>query len=203
MAYKIFISYKFSESQVLRDAIITELGTDATYYCGETSKSPDLTDLKTDSIKNRLKDMIYSTSITVVILSPNMLESKWIDWEIEYSLKEIKRGDIHSKTNGIVAVISKIDGGYEWFKHISHNYHDKAVITFDMGKTFEIISRNHFNSEPPIWHCTDCKTYDSMYGSYISFVDEDEFLNNIDYYLDNAYEKSKKKISDYNLVREK
>lgn len=203
MAYKTFISYKYNESQALRDAIIKKLGSDATYYRGETSSSPDLTDLKTDSIKKKLKDMIYDTSVIVVILSPNMTESKWIDWEIEYSLKEIKRGDAHSKTNGIVAVISKIEGNYEWFKHFSYNYHDKRVVNFDMKKTFEIISKNHFNSRPPIWHCSKCKTYDSDYGSYISFVEEDNFLDNLDYYLDRAYEKSKKRISDYALIRRK
>ena len=87
MAYKTFISYKYDESQALRDAIIEKLGNDAIYYCGETSISPNLTDLKTYSIKEKLKDMIYNTSITIVILSPKMSKSKWIEWEIEYSLK--------------------------------------------------------------------------------------------------------------------
>lgn len=27
--------------------------------------------------------MIYSTSVTIVIISPHMKESNWIDWEIE------------------------------------------------------------------------------------------------------------------------
>ena len=37
MAHKTFISYKYSESQDLRDRIIDALGEDATYYKGETS----------------------------------------------------------------------------------------------------------------------------------------------------------------------
>ena len=31
---------------------------------------------------------MYDTSVTIVIISPNMKKSKWIDWEIEYCLKD-------------------------------------------------------------------------------------------------------------------
>ena len=85
MSHKTFISYKYSESQELRDKIVEALGQDAKYYKGETSDSPDLTDMKTETIKNHLKDMLFDTTVTVVIISPNMKKSKWIDWEIEYS----------------------------------------------------------------------------------------------------------------------
>lgn len=58
MAHKTFISYKYSEATKLRDDIIEALGDDATYYKGETSDSPDLTDTSTENIKTKLKDMI-------------------------------------------------------------------------------------------------------------------------------------------------
>ena len=89
MAHKTFISYKYSESQKLRDRIIEALGDDATYYKGETSESPDLSDTSTENIKKNLRDMMFDTSVTIIILSPNMKESKWIDWEIEYCLKKM------------------------------------------------------------------------------------------------------------------
>ena len=91
MAHKTFISYKYSEAQELRDKIIKSLGDDATYYKGERSDSPDLTDTSTENIKIALKNMMYDTSVTIVIISPNMKNSKWIDWEVEYSLKNIQR----------------------------------------------------------------------------------------------------------------
>lgn len=50
MAHKTFISYKYSEAQDLRDRIINELGDDASFYMGETSNSPDLTDTSTENI---------------------------------------------------------------------------------------------------------------------------------------------------------
>lgn len=56
MAHKTFISYKYSEARDLRDKILKALGKDAVYYQGETSDSPDLTDLKSETIKN-----IYET----------------------------------------------------------------------------------------------------------------------------------------------
>lgn len=104
MAHKTFISYKYSEARDLRDAIIDSLGDDATYYKGETSDSPDLTDTTTENIKKVLRDKMYDTSVTIVIISPNMKKSKWIDWEIEYSLKSTTRKGRTSHTNGVVGV---------------------------------------------------------------------------------------------------
>ena len=54
MAHKTFISYKYTESRNLRDRIIRALGPDATYYNGETSESPDMSDLKTETIRKKL-----------------------------------------------------------------------------------------------------------------------------------------------------
>ena len=105
MAHKTFISYKYSEAQNLRDRIIKALGDDASYYKGETSDSPDLTDTSTENIKKNLKDMMYDTSVTIVVISPHIKESKWIDWEVEYCLKNIKRKNRTSHTNGVVGVI--------------------------------------------------------------------------------------------------
>jgi len=69
MAHKTFISYKYSEAQDLRDRIIEAMGDDASYYMGETSDSPDLTDTSTENIKKHLCDMMYNTSVTIVIIS--------------------------------------------------------------------------------------------------------------------------------------
>ena len=77
MSHKTFISYKWSEAQDLRDDIIKALGDDATYYKGETSDSPDLTDTSTENIKKNLRDMMYDTSVTIVIISPNIKKSKY------------------------------------------------------------------------------------------------------------------------------
>lgn len=202
MARKTFISYKYSEAQKLRDEILKKLGKDAVYYQGETSESPDLTNLTTEGIKSKLKDMIYNTSVTIVIISPNIKESKWIDWEIEYSLKEVKRNSKTSKTNGIVAIIQKVNGTYDWFIEYGTNCHGNNTLRYKQNLVYDIIKNNHFNSNPGIWHCDECKTYSYDEGSYISYIEEDVFLSNPSYYIETAYDKSQN-LDKYDLVKQK
>lgn len=200
MARKTFISYKYSEACELRDKILKALGKDATYYQGETSDSPDLTNCTTETIKKNLTDMMYNTSITIVILSPNIKKSKWIDWELEYSLKEIPRKNRTSKTNGVVGVIMKHNGSYDWLITKGTNCHGDNTLSYDKSKLYPIVHKNHFNSDPQKWHCDECETYDYHLGSYISYVEEDNFLANPTLYIENAYDKSEK-TSEYNLVK--
>jgi hypothetical protein len=201
MAHKTFISYKYSEAQRLRDRIIDALGQDATFYRGETSDSPDLTDTSTENIKRVLRDMMYDTSVTIVIISPHMKESKWIDWEIEYCLKNITRKDRTSHTNGVVGVIMKYNGGYDWFVNHLINCHGRSVVNYKNEYLYPIIYNNHFNSNPAKWHCEICKTYDWMNGSYIEYVEEETFLANPQLYIDNAYDKSEYDGYGYDLQK--
>lgn len=199
MAHKTFISYKYSEAQDLRDRIIESLGKDASYYKGETSDSPDLTDTSTENIKKNLKDMMFDTSVTIVIISPNMKESKWIDWEIEYCLKNITRKDRTSHTNGVVGVIMKVDGKYDWFKYSTTNSDNCSVSSYHDFKTFDIINNNRYNQDPKIYSCDKCKCVNALTGSYIAFVEEDDFLANPDKYINNAYDKSENDASGYKI----
>lgn len=199
MAHKTFISYKYSEAQDLRDRIIEAMGDDASYYMGETSDSPDLTDTSTDNIKKHLCDMMYNTSVTIVIISPHIKESKWIDWEIEYSLSRNTRKGRTSHRNGVVGVIQKVNGNYDWFKfkvikpngHQLNDYHNELL--------YPIISNNRQNQVPPVYHCEECKSIDALTGSYIAFVEEDEFIANYDKYIDNAYDKSENDGAGYDI----
>lgn len=203
MAHKTFISYKYSEACRLRDDIIEALGDDAIYYKGETSESPDLTDTSTENIKNNLKNMMFDTSVTIVIISPNMKQSKWIDWEIEYSLKNIKRKGRTSHTNGVLGVIMKYCGGYEWFKHTTKNSDGCISSSYNEDKVFNIINNNRFNQNPMVYICETCKTVNALTGSYIAYVEEDEFLANPSKYIDNAYEKSENDAYGYDLVKQR
>ena len=132
-----------------------------------------------------------------------MTESKWIDWEIEYCLKNMVRKNRTSHTNGVVGVIMKIDGGYSWFKKTGTNCHGNSTVSYEMSKVFNIISENHFNSSPEHWHCEKCKTYDWLNGSYIAFVEEADFLADPQKYINNAYDKSENDASGYDLVKQR
>ncbi|MFF2342505.1 TIR domain-containing protein [Bacillus mycoides] len=202
MAYKTFNSYKYSEAKELRERILDALGADAKYYQGETSESPDMSDRTTEYIKEKLKDMIYSTSVTIVIISPNMKKSKWIDWEIEYSLKQIKRGDKKSNTNGIVGVVMKYNGDYSWLRTMITNSDGHTAIRINNNYLYDIIINNRFNQEPKEYTCEICKDIDSFTGSFIALIKEEDFLENPNKYINNAYEKSKK-LDNYNISRKK
>ncbi|MGM9529694.1 MAG: TIR domain-containing protein [Phascolarctobacterium sp.] len=201
MAHKTFISYKYSEAQDLRDRIIDALGEDAQYYKGETSESPDLTDTSTENIKKNLTDMMYDTSVTIVIISPNIKKSKWIDWEIEYSLKNITRKGRTSHTNGVLGVIMKVDGDYSWFKYTVNHKDGCTATNYHEEKVYDIINKNRYNQKPKKYSCDVCKTVDALTGSYISFVEEDEFLKYPDKYIDNAYDKSENDAQGYDIVK--
>lgn len=202
MARKTFISYKYSEAKDLRDKIVESLGEDAKYYQGETSTSPDMSDRTTEYIKEELKNMIYSTSVTIVVISPSMTESNWIDWEIEYSVKQTKRGDRTSSTNGVVGVVMKHNGDYSWLRNSVTNSDGHTAIYNDNSYLYDIIVKNRFNQEPVEYTCNKCQNVDALTGSFISLVKEEDFLSNPTKYIENAYEKSKK-TSNYNICRKK
>ncbi|MFM2642204.1 TIR domain-containing protein [Vibrio chagasii] len=190
MARKTFISYKYSESIDLRNKIIESLDEDAKYYTGETSDSPYLGDLQTDTIKERLKSMIYNTSVVIVILSPSMAKSSWISWELKYALKSIKRGDRNSRPNGIVAVAQKVNGTYDWLITNKPDSNGCSYRTVSKTPLPEVINLNRYNRKETLYHCDNCKKYNPMLDSYVSVITEDSFLNNPTYYIENAYDKS-------------
>lgn len=199
MAHRTFISYKYSEAQDLRDRIIKALGKDADYYMGETSDSPDLTDTSTENIKKNLTDMMFGTSVTIVILSPHMKESKWIDWEIEYCLREYTRKDRTSHTNGVVGVIMKVNGSYDWLKYKVKKPDGCTVMAYHSDKLYSIINNNRYNQDPPVYSCDKCKCVDYLSGSYIAFVEEDKFIENPQKYINNAYDKSENDANGYKI----
>jgi hypothetical protein len=201
MARKTFISYKYSEAQDLRDAILESLGDDSSYYQGETSESADLTDTTTENIKQNLKDMMYDTSVTIVIISPNIKKSKWIDWEIEYCLKEISRKERTSKTNGIVCVIQKVNGSYDWFKNMITQSDGCTSSSYSESIVYEIIKGNRYNQSPKEYTCDTCKTINALTGSYISYVKEEDFLSIPNKYIKNAFDKSENS-DNYDLIKQ-
>ncbi len=201
MTHKTFISYKYSEARDLRDAILEALGGDAIYYQGETADSPDLTDNATSTIKQNLSNMMYGTSVTIVVLSPKMMRSKWINWEIEYCLKEITRKDRTSKTNGLVGVVQAVNGDYSWLVRSESRADGCQVRYIKSHVLYPIIYENRFNLHGKAYSCSHCKTYDRLSASYFSILDENEFLANPSIVIENAFEKSEKS-HEFKLVKQ-
>ena len=124
MGRKIFVSYKYKDDDVKKIPDVTQptwpcdyvdyikdnvLGSDDIYK-GENSDE-DISSWSEEAIWEHLKDKIYDSTITIVLISPNMKEkgkwqrSQWIPWEISYSLRETTRNDRTSHSNAILAVI--------------------------------------------------------------------------------------------------
>ena len=66
---------------------------------------------------------------------------------------------------------------------------------------YDIINNNRFNQNPKQYSCQVCKTVNSLTGSYIAYVEEDDFLDDPAMYIDNAYEKSENDASGYDLTK--
>ncbi len=135
MGRKIFVSYKYKDGDVhslwstsqpptwpcdyvenianyvLKDHI----------YKGE-KQDEDLSLYSDDYIWEHLKDKMYDSTVTIVLISPNMREpgkwqrSQWIPWEISYSLRKTVRSDRTSQRNAVLAVILPDSmGEYDYF----------------------------------------------------------------------------------------
>lgn len=203
MAHKTFISYKYSESTELRNKIINKLGKDATYYKGEDGYSDDLSSYSAETIKRRLSDMIYDTTVMIVIISPNMKQSKWMEWEIKYALREQSRNGRSSHTDGVICVVQKQIGynfsyanPYSW----AETYDGKQWAS---SKFFQVLTNNMSNKkswmDSPIISSNKA-LYDRLSSNYIDIVTEDDFLKNPIVYIDRAFEKSEN-ISTYNIEK--
>ena len=143
MAKKIFISYKYKDDNVEPFAELNS--TTARDYVDKLQNileeydninkgeedGEDLSSLSETVIENKLKDRLYDSSITIVLISKNMREvylqekQQWIPWEISYSLKEITRGGRTSRINALI-------GTNNLFKIIKNN-------TFNLKKKNEYL----------------------------------------------------------------
>lgn len=139
MGRKIFVSYKYADSDVftslddctnrcrtVRDYVtrLEQLLTEGAdhIYKGE-QEGEDLSDKSDDYIWEHLKDKIYDSSITIVLISPNMRDNKkhdrsqWIPWEIYYSLREDARNGRKSHKNALLAIIlPDRRGSYQYYR---------------------------------------------------------------------------------------
>ena len=218
MARKIFVSYKHSDDSVLplngettARAYVEELinlfeGDEI--YKGEGNE--DLSEFKDETIETHLKDKIYDSSITLVLMSPNMRNDyekesdQWIPWEVAYSLKEITRGGRTSHSNAVLAVVLPDRNGlYSYFLEEGTCPHCNAV-NLRTDKIFQILRDNMFNVKNPTY--SNCPNHwpNPVYlgeSSYILSVKWTDFINDKDHFLSRA-EKIRDNIDEYDIVKE-
>lgn len=188
MAHKVFVSYKYWDDDVapiygtfvgktkVRDYVdwlenrFRE--NNEQIYKGEYD-GEDLSDKTDEYIWRKLKDKIYDSSVTIVLISPNMREigkwdkSQWIPWEISYSIREMPRNGCVSHSNAILAVVLPDKQG-------SYTYYDKLTL-------FKILKEN-----------IDIK--------YIPVVKWEDFRYDREYYIEKAI-KAKDTVPAYMLTK--
>lgn len=228
MGHKIFVSYKYADDNVknMSDDIFA-IDTVRTYvdklseYIADTSDhiykgendGEDLSRLSEETIWNMLKDRIYDSTLTIIMISKGMREiyrddkDQWIPWEISYSLKEISRKNINgdaitSSSNALLAIIvPDIQGKYDYYTYRKNCCTDGCRV-LETDILFEIMRKNMFNLK-----ISDKKTCDDgstvYYGdsSYITSVKWDDFIKNPEKYIKKAYE-IQSKIDLYDIKKE-
>ena len=165
MGRKVFVSYKYKDNDVKKIPDVTQPTWPCDYvdyikkkilssddiYKGENSDE-DISSWSDEAIWRHLKDKIYDSAITIVLISPNMKEprrwqtSQWIPWEISYSVKEMPRNGRTSQRNALLAVILPNRYG-------SYNYYDKNDLfpilrdNIDNGYTY-VVKWDEFKKYP-------------------------------------------------------
>lgn len=216
---KIFVSYKYSDSKVLAipdvkgqttardyvdiiDSLITE---EDHIYKGEDDNE-SMESLADATIGSKLGDKIFDSTITIVLMTKGMKESKpekdqWIPWELSYSLKEQSREGKNSKTNAVLAVvIPDENGSYAHFTIPNTACGSNTILT---GNFFNIIGDNMFNIKDQKTDVRDCngnKIYSGGMHSYISYVKWENFVSDINPSIEKAI-KIRENINNYYISK--
>lgn len=225
MARKIFISYKYADSEVRALPGGGLVGTRARNYVDLLQAHLDANDhinkgenddeslqgFKEEYIESKLRAKIFDSTITVVLISRNMKDpnlpetDQWIPWEISYSLKEMTKDDRTSSTNAMIAVVlPDRAGSYDYFirENTCTSCGSRTIMT---DALFEILRKNMFNRKTP--KKVACGSHSSgnephMDGdhSYIYSVKWDDFIGSINPHLDFAVSLNANK-DDFELVK--
>lgn len=195
----VFISFSFDESKHLKDKIANKLK--STGIAVDYSEKEDKSHLSDDVIWRDLLNRIKGSSITVVILSKDLVNHKgeasndfsssgWVYKEIQASLRD---GN-NNRINGIIAVAE--DEFYNQFKldhycRICESYH----IGYDRNLISDIIYNNMFNVKDKFRSSSSC-SFDVLKDNYISIVKLSDFISDPAPYIQNAWDKRERQINN-------
>lgn len=224
MGKKIFISYKYADASVASlTGVPLVQKTEARHYVDHLQEllkdnhinkgeldDEDLSRFKDNTIESKLKDRIYDSSLTIVLISKNMKDAtkvegdQWIPWEISYSLREKTRNERTSLPNAFLAIILPDESGS--YKYMVENISDTCeCLNFKNEILFEILGQNMFNRKvklsrqcPNGAHTGIVHYLDNH--SYIFPVRWSDFINESNKYINIAFENNKN-IFDFDLSK--
>ena len=212
---KIFVSYKYADDNVenlssnpwcnstVRNYVdLLEGYLDSTdhIYKGE-SDGEDLSMYSEETIREKLRDRIYDSTLTIVMISPNLKDplkderSQWIPWVVSFSLKETSRRNssgqtVTSRSNAMMAIVlPDSTGSYAYYLENRFCCSNNCV-THRTGQLFEIIRRNKFNQiASDSRSCAASETIWYGEASYIEAVKWADFVASPESYIDAAYDR--------------
>lgn len=224
---KIFVSYKYKDKDVYNYPYFREyeLTQDTDYqitarhyvnYLEELiwqehiykweKDGESMAEFSDEMIDTKLKGKIFDSSVTIVLISPNMInpnlseKDQRIPNEISYSLRDNKkRWDKTSKTNAILAIIlPDLSWSYEYACYRSNC----GALIWKTNNFFKIIGKNMFNTKERWDRCASCSSYhyDKNDHSYIFPVTWDDFIRDHNKYINHVLE-LKDKVEEFNLTK--
>lgn len=205
MGRKIFVSYKYSDDAVYD--INEDFTTTARDYVNEIEKKldytdnifkgehdgEDLSDFKDSTIESKLRDKIFDSSVTIVLISKKMKDNyvvendQWIPWEISYSLSQHTRNGRTSSTNALLCVV--LPDEYNSYDYYYYDNKDEKY-SYVNSISFEIIKENRNNLRQ------------GRYGdkNYAVTVKWNNFIDDMDYYINKAIS-HQNELDDYDIKR--
>lgn len=185
MKRNIYISYIHADSMNFKFKIMDKFRGRKYKFSDEDFNIESTTMLQSEETLTKLAKSISRSDVTVVLISRNILESKWIPLEVEYSLNS-------EDPKGIVGVVIP-DKGNDYSYLMKKG--QKGVWLVDKDKLPKIISANMHN-EKVIENRNDIN-----YNSFISVYRWEDFVRNLDVCVNAAYDKAHNGLEDYIITK--
>ena len=196
MANKVFISFRFKDGNYYKEKLEEKFKNNRDVI--NCSESIDRSQMTESTIKKYLYDKLRTTSVTIVILTPESINYKkdlfgniddWLYDELRYSLDD-REGN---RSNAIIAVYTPEAKKYV----IESNDLDNTTTIKNFNN---LVRKNMFNIKQAYKYDKTSKYYNSNYDHYCSLISWEDFINNPNKYINIAIEK-RDNINHYEIIK--
>lgn len=193
MSYRVFISFRFSDGEKYKKEL-SDIFDDSTKIIN-CSENEDRSKLSDETIKTYLYSKLKTTSVTVVLITPEAINHKkkygnvYDDWmydEIRYSLEDRE----NNRCNGLVAVYTEEAEPFLITKSIHKcSICNKETSINSISDVDNLFRKNMMNIKSSYKNNPCEGVYDSDKDSYCSLVSWEDFKTNYVKYIESAVEK--------------